>query len=59
MEQPDTPPEKIWVVAPAFEEFIYRFWIENEIWSQADDAKPLSPEQQAHLAEARRLMVSA
>lgn len=36
-------------VAPSFEAFLYRFWIENTIWFARDDGKPLTPEQQAYI----------
>ncbi len=39
------------VCAESFSEFVYRFWIENEIWYRAtdpDDEPPLSDEQRAY-----------
>jgi hypothetical protein len=36
----------IWVCSSSFSEFLYRFWIENEIWfSLAQDDVPLTPTQ--------------
>jgi hypothetical protein len=46
----------VWFCAPSFEAFIYRMWIENEIWfrlvdEQFDfhDPRPMTPEMQAYL----------
>jgi hypothetical protein len=36
------------VVAESFNEFIYRFWIENEIWFALNDGKPLTDEQRRY-----------
>lgn len=39
------------VCAESFSEFLYRFWIENEIWLRARDRKsepPLTDEQRAY-----------
>jgi hypothetical protein len=36
-------------VAPSFEEFIYRFWIENVIWFAVDEGKPFTPTQKAYV----------
>ena len=38
-EKPD--PEKITYCAPSFEVFLWRYWIENEIWLSAYDKEPL------------------
>jgi hypothetical protein len=40
----------IWFCAPSFTEFIYRFWLENEIWfASAFDKQPLTALQQAYV----------
>jgi hypothetical protein len=36
--------------APSFEAFIYRFWIENEIWFAINDGEPLDELQIAYLS---------
>jgi hypothetical protein len=42
------------VCADTFNEFLWRFWIENEIWwSLAHTTTPLTPEQQRYLAHYR------
>lgn len=46
--------DHIWKVAPTFEEFVYRFWIENEIAFRANEKAPLTNVQQAYLEEALR-----
>lgn len=47
-----------WIVAPGFEEFVYRFWIENELWELLNEGDgELTPAQRAyveHYAVARR-----
>jgi hypothetical protein len=35
--------------AESFEEFVYRFWLENEIWFAIEDEATLTPSQQAYL----------
>jgi hypothetical protein len=35
--------------APGFEQFIYRFWIENDIWFASDAGRPLSDAQTEYL----------
>jgi hypothetical protein len=35
--------------AESFEEFVYRFWLENEIWFAMEDETTLTPNQQAYL----------
>lgn len=37
------------VCARSFEEFLYRFWLENTIWFVLDDGKPLTDEQRRYL----------
>jgi hypothetical protein len=39
--------------APTFEAFIYRFWIENEIWFALDDKRALTEEQQKYVSHYR------
>jgi hypothetical protein len=39
-----------WYVAPSFEPFVYRFWIENELWEEVGKKEPkLTPAQQAYV----------
>jgi hypothetical protein len=47
-------PQEILFCAPSFEEFLYRFWIENKIWFYMREGWPLTNEQQKYL-NARRL----
>ena len=43
------------VCAESFSEFVYRFWIENEIWfALAYDQRPLTDEQRAYVAHYAR-----
>ena len=38
------------MVAPYFENFVYRFWIENELWEQLESSEDdLSPAQRAYV----------
>jgi hypothetical protein len=37
------------VCAQSFEEFLYRFWLENTIWFALHDGKPLTDEQRRYL----------
>jgi hypothetical protein len=39
-----------WVCAPSFEAFLYRFWLENVIWFNLAEQKPLLEEQKQYLA---------
>jgi hypothetical protein len=57
-EEPPEEVDDISMVAPTFEEFIYRFWIENEIAFRTIDGDPLTDAQQAYLSEALRLAAS-
>jgi hypothetical protein len=41
--------EEFWLCASSFEEFICRFWLENEIWFRLDKGLPLDERQQAYL----------
>jgi hypothetical protein len=46
----DMASEEIWYCAPSFSEFIYRFWLENEIWFDLMDKQPeLSPDESEYL----------
>jgi len=38
------------VCAASFEEFLYRFWLENTIWFALDSRQPLTAEQQRYVA---------
>lgn len=40
--------EEVWLCAPTFAEFLYRFWLENEIFFRLFDKLPLTAEQQAY-----------
>jgi hypothetical protein len=51
----DLSKEEMWMCAPSFTDFIYRFWLENEIWFNLSDGKPLSPIQKDYLEHYRRL----
>lgn len=42
------------ICAPAFEEFIHRFWLENTIWFALHKARPMNQEQRWYLAAVRR-----
>lgn len=40
-----------WYCAPRFEHFVYRFWLENELWERLEQREPQwTPAQQAYLA---------
>ena len=46
----DLQEEEIWFCAPTFNEFIYRFWLENEIWFALElDDRPLTAIEQAYV----------
>jgi hypothetical protein len=50
--------EEICFCAPSFNEFIYRFWLENEIWfALAWDKRPLTTTEQAYIDHYRNLQV--
>ncbi len=43
--------EDVWFCAPTFVEFVWRFWIENEIWFALKGSRvPLTPEQNLYLS---------
>ena len=39
----------IWFCAPEYEEFIYRFWLENTLWFAADGSDTLADDQKAYI----------
>jgi hypothetical protein len=42
--------EDFWLCAPSFSEFIYRFWLENEVWfALAEGRQPTTPQQRDYL----------
>lgn len=46
----DIDNESVWFCAPSFNEFIYRFWLENEIWfTLVDKDRSLTPAEQSYL----------
>jgi hypothetical protein len=46
----DLEGEEIWFCSPTFKEFIYRFWLENEIWyALVWDKRPLTELEQAYV----------
>lgn len=52
----DMAQEEMWFCAPTFVEFVYRFWIENELWYALDyERRPLTAEQQAYVDHYGRL----
>lgn len=56
-EEPPSPSHEIWCCAPDFESFVYRFWIENEIWlALSESGRPVNAIQRRyvnHLAATR------
>ena len=49
-ESIDIESEPIWFCAPSFKEFIYRFWLENEIWfTLVDKDRSLIPTENSYL----------
>jgi hypothetical protein len=51
----DPAEEQIVFCAPSFSDFIYRFWIENEIWFTLTDNMPLNEMQRSYAEQYRRL----
>jgi uncharacterized protein (TIGR02996 family) len=46
---------QIWFCAPSFEAFLFRWWLENEIWHTLEwDHAPLTPLQQSYVDHYRR-----
>jgi hypothetical protein len=43
-------PRDITTCAPSFEAFLYRFWLENELWFALNDGQPLPEHGQQYLA---------
>jgi hypothetical protein len=52
-------PRDVTICAVSFEEFIYRFWIENSIWFALWKGRDLTPTEQAYLAGVRAAKVRA
>jgi hypothetical protein len=49
-DETDLTREDVWFCAPTFIEFIYRFWLENEIWfALAWDKRPLTALEQVYV----------
>jgi hypothetical protein len=49
-EDPPKKSDRIWFCAPSFESFVYRFWIENEIWyAISESGGPANDEQRQYL----------
>ncbi|GAA1680361.1 hypothetical protein GCM10009765_31970 [Fodinicola feengrottensis] len=46
---PEEALDQLWFCGPEFEEFLYRFWIENEIWFATNEEKKLTPTQLAYV----------
>jgi hypothetical protein len=46
---------ELYFCAPTFEEFMYRFWIENAIWCSLEGRPPLTVEQRRYLDAVRRV----
>ncbi len=52
----DLTEQKVWLCADSFEEFVYRFWLENEIWFRVlRDRLPATDEEAAYLDHYRAL----
>jgi len=49
----DLTKEKVWVCTPSFSEFLYRYWLETEIWFALTEEKPLTMPQQVYLEHYR------
>lgn len=49
MQAIDLIKEGVAFCAPSFSEFLYRFWIENEIWYNLNEGVPLTPIQQSYV----------
>lgn len=46
--------QQFWGCATEFEQFVYRFWIENSIWYALSDENPLTPAESAYAEYYRR-----
>lgn len=51
----DLREEEVWVCAPDFSSFIYRFWLENELWHKLQEEELLTEEQKAYVAHYENL----
>jgi hypothetical protein len=50
-EEPPAPSHEIWYCAPDFESFLYRFWVENEIWlSLSETGGPVNDIQRRYVS---------
>lgn len=49
VEQVELTRTELWLCARSFEEYIHRFWMENEIWYGLNSGASLTTEQQAYL----------
>lgn len=50
IDEIDLQEEEIWFCAPSFIEFMYRFWLENEIWfALAEKERPLNKTEQVYV----------
>ena len=47
----DIHPDEPFVCAGSFEEFLYRYWLENEIYFRTSEGAELTPDQAAYLAQ--------
>jgi hypothetical protein len=47
--RPDIAEMEMTICARSFSEFIYRFWIENEIWNANFEKRELTPQQQRYI----------
>jgi len=47
----DLESEDIYLCAPSFPEFIYRFWLENELWLALNERRQDLPRDQARYVE--------
>ncbi len=45
---------RVHVVAPSFESFVYRFWLENLLWFKLTRKELLAPAEQVYVAAAKR-----
>lgn len=50
----DLDPDLYFWCAEHFEQFVYRFWIENQIWHRVHAGLALTPEERRYLEAARR-----
>lgn len=51
----DDPSDEFWFCAPTFEAFVYRYWIEDEIWfALSDEHRPLTSQEEAYLRHYRK-----